>query len=138
VDRGPTIGLRITGVIREGGYDITPIGECERLHVGDRLLGCYVAPADHSGHASLRVEPSSAIPSSAPVSDRAAPREDHRDRCGTWELDTANMRPRSYTLSLRICDRSRVEANRCYGLVSVDFRLSGRLQWGTRGDSGSH
>lgn len=124
LDHGPALDLRITGVIREGSNSVTPVAECEGVHVGDRLLGSYAATASHHGRARLQIRPSTRPCTNAPKLPE--PSDDERSPTGSWELDTTHMRPRGYTLSLRILDRSLAETTRCYGSIALDFHLHPR------------
>lgn len=126
-DRGSTIIVRITGVIREGSHEVTPINDCDGLHVGDRLIGRYVAPTGHRGRACLQVQPT---PTSSTT--REPPIADDPETSGTWELDTTHMRPRRYSVSLRILDGALVGSPRCYSSVAVEFCLQPRLSELTR------
>lgn len=124
LDHGPAIDLRITGVIREGSNSVTPAAECDAVHVGDRLLGDYVATAGHRGRARLQVQPAPPPWTIAPKLPESS--DDEREPSGTWELDTSHMRPSGYTLSLQILGRSPVGTSRCYGSVALNFFLQPR------------
>ncbi len=125
VDRGSTVELRITGVIRAGSFEVTPVAECARLHVGDRLIGCWLAPAGHRGRPRLQVQLSSTTEPSSGAFERASqpPSDGLESSRGTWELDTTHMRPRRYGVSLRLVGGSQIGDTPSYGSVAVEFRL---------------
>jgi hypothetical protein len=132
-DEASAIDLRITGVIREGSSVATAMCEGDEIRVGDKLLGSYVATDRHFLHARLHLQ---RTPIAHPPSSSAPPlgiADDDRHLnpsgqvIGTWELDTTHMQPSSYTLTLRVVDRTLLGGStvtRWSGSVAIDFQLA--------------
>jgi hypothetical protein len=127
--------LRITGVVREGATEIIPASSCEQLRVGDRLIGSY--------RASGRGDTQLAIRRRTPRALRLEPRtralgfgsSASEALSETWELDTSNMRPGHYSLSLRETSLefgAELEAEfgktRCHAGVTIDLHLGARTR----------
>ncbi|HLT40423.1 MAG TPA: hypothetical protein VK034_29290 [Enhygromyxa sp.] len=118
-DDSRVIDLRITGVIREGANVVTPVADCDELHIGDRLIGSYIASGLREGRVRLHVR-ANPSPCSRPTDMPSS--NDAPD--GSWELHTTNMRPGGYTLTLQLVDPTSAG---CRGSVALDFWLVGRL-----------
>jgi hypothetical protein len=133
-DDAPALDLRITGVIRKGSSVATPAAECDEIHVGDKLIGSYVAIDRHFLHARLHLQRN---PNPNPPSSSAPPQllgvADNDDLNpygqvgGSWELDTTHMQPSGYTLTLRVFDRTLLGSStitRWSGSIALDFHLA--------------
>jgi hypothetical protein len=115
----PHAELRITGVMRKGTNQVVAVGECDKFAVGDKLIGTYVATDKHFARANLIVRPdprpAAQAVISAPVmrgvSRYAGGLNPFGERGSTWELDTTNMRPCGYTLTLDVVDRTIVDSS---------------------------
>ncbi len=115
----PKADLRITGVVRKGANVVTPAGDCGKFHVGDKLVGTYVATDVNFGSAGLVLQPnptpSPPVPVTPPVllgvSSYVGGLNPYGEFGGSWELDTTGMRPCGYTLTLAVVDRTIVDSS---------------------------
>ncbi|MFO7567223.1 MAG: hypothetical protein R6X02_31550 [Enhygromyxa sp.] len=119
------IELWLTGVIRAGSQEITPAADCDELHVGDRLIGSYVAATRCCCQVRLHLR-ANLHRSSEPPTMSAEPSPEQVPS-GNWELHTANMRPGGYTLTLQMVGLAIDDSNSpCCGSVAIDFQLAPR------------
>lgn len=134
-DNAPATDLRITAVIRKGASEATPATSADHFHVGDRLIGSYVAIERHFLRVRLHLQPESTPESAQPPSDSpllgVVDDDHHLDAPGrsssSWELDTTHMQPGGYVLLLQVVDRTRLASGvvtRWSDSVAIGFRLA--------------
>jgi hypothetical protein len=138
--------LRITGVVRAGASEVTPASSCDQIRVGDRLIGSYRASGRGDAQLAIRRRPPRPVavdPRPRPLGlgssvglGSTGPRRalgSTEANTETWELDTSNMRPGHYSLSLRETSLELVLADergetRCHAAVTIDLHLGARAR----------
>lgn len=129
---GPALDLRITAVVRRGSSTPTPASNVDEFHVGDRLIGTFVATDRHFLRARLHLQRKSDPNPPRPSAPLLGVEDDrhldpHGHAGGTWELDTTHMQPSDYVLTLQAVDRTLLDSGsvtRWSGSAAIDFRLA--------------
>src|SRR5690606_34014891 len=93
--------------------------DCDKFFVGDKLIGTYVATDQHFGQANLMLQPDPTPNPPAPVQSPTllgvrsydGGLNPYGEAGGSWELDTTDMRPCGYTLTLDVIDRTIVNSS---------------------------